>query len=189
LNFLTTRMLQSMLSVTPKLALNGIVVRLDDGDLSSRAAFTHVERNTSMTSGTEIIQCKAAIQKTLSKIGKTNGTAPPPSRRNIFPALYEFFVADTLRSAINKRYDAAKASIIEQQQLALDDFPESTQSIEASTEHLDLLVKKAAGSSTIDKTALRNELSKRFGTNVADEIIEKSSKPKRGAVTISAVMK
>lgn len=139
--------------------------------------------------GTEIIQCKAGIQKALSKIGKTNGTAPPSSRRNIFPTLYDFFVADTLRSAINKRYDDAKARLIEQQQLDLEAFPESTQSIEASTEHLDLLVKKNAGSKIIDKTMLRNELSKRYGTDVADEIIEASSKDKKGAVTISAVMK
>jgi hypothetical protein len=139
--------------------------------------------------GSEIIQCKAAIQKTLSKIGKSNGTAPPSSRRNIFPALYEFFVADTLRSAINKRYDAAKAAIIDQQGLNLDAFPESSQAIEASTEHLDLLIKKAAGSSTIDRTMLKNELTKRYGADTAEAIIEASSKPKKGAVTISAVMK
>lgn len=142
-----------------------------------------------MSSGTEIIKVKAAIQKALSKIGSSNGTAPPPSRRNIFPTLYEFFVADTMRSAVNKRYDMAKAAIIEVADLKLDTFPESHQAIEASTEHLDLLVKKASGALTIDKTALRNELSKRYGADTAEEIIQLSSKERKGAVTLSAVMK
>jgi hypothetical protein len=94
-----------------------------------------------------------------------------------------------MRSAINKRYDVAKATLVEQQQLDLENYPESNQSIEASTEYLDLLVKKAAGSSTIDKTALKNELTKRYGANTAEEIITASSKPRKGAVTLSAVMK
>jgi hypothetical protein len=142
-----------------------------------------------MTTGTEIIKCKAAIQKALSKIGTTNGTAPPSSRRNIFPTLYEFFVADTMRSNINKRYDVAKAQLIEVTGLNLDELEDSSSQISASTEHLDLLCKKAAGSSTIDKTMLRNELTKRYGVNTADQIIEASSKPRKGAVTLSAVMK
>jgi hypothetical protein len=142
-----------------------------------------------MTTGTEIIKAKAAIQKALSNIGKTNGTSPPASRRNIFPVLYDFFVADTLRSAINKRYEEAKLRLIEQQGLDLDAFPESHQSIEATSEHLDLLVKKNAGSYTIDKTMLSNELTKRYGADAAQDIISASVKPKRGAVTISAVMK
>jgi hypothetical protein len=143
-----------------------------------------------MTSGTEIIKCKAAIQKVLSNIGKTNGTAPPTSRSsNKFPILYDFFVADTLRSATKKRYEAAKAQVCEVFGVDPETLEDGHNKIEGSTEHLDLLVKKASGSRTIDPTMLKNELTKRYGADTAATIIDASSKDKKGAVTISAVMK
>jgi hypothetical protein len=137
----------------------------------------------------DTLKLKAAIQKALSNIGKTNGTSPLPSRRNISPALHEFFVAETLRSAVNKRYDEAKKTIIEQAGIDLPNLEESTQTIAAGNEHFDLLVKKNAGSTTIDKTMLKNSLSKRYGDIIANAIIEEASKPKAGAVTITPVIK
>jgi hypothetical protein len=137
----------------------------------------------------DVLKLKAAIQKALSNIGKTNGTSPLPSRRNISPAMHEFFVADTLRSAISKRYDEAKEAIIEQTGLDVANFPESSQAIQASTEHFDLLVKKNASSTTIDKTMLKNALTKRYGADTALLIMEEASKPRAGATTISAIIK
>lgn len=137
----------------------------------------------------DTLKLKAAVQKSLSNIGKTNGTSPLPSRRNIAPDLHEFFVADTLRSAIKKRYEAAKERIIEVAGIELENFPESTQSIEASDEHFDLLVKKNASSTQINKTKLKNELTRRYGEKVAAEIIKAASDPRAGATTISAIIK
>lgn len=137
----------------------------------------------------EMLLLKSAIMKALGKIGTSNGTSPLPSRRNISPALHEFFVADTLRSAVNKRYDAAKEAVIEQAGIDIPNIEESSQHIAASNEHIDLLVKKAASSTTIDKTMLKNELTRRFGGDVANEIIKAASKPRAGATTISPVIK
>lgn len=135
----------------------------------------------------DILHRRAAINKSFSAIGVKNGSAPPDSKLNTFAPLYEFFVADALRSMANKRYDAAKenlASVVD-----LNKIKEGAQVRLVATEHFDIDARQNVATTTLDRTMLKNELTKRYGSKVADDIITKSSKPKKGAVTISCTMK
>ena len=138
----------------------------------------------------KIIHLKAAIQKSLSNIGKKNGSAPPESSSNSFGVAYELFVSNELRSAANKRYDVAKeaakdAGIIDEERLI-----EGSEVSTHSNEYFDVTMKQSAASSTLDKTKLQSELMK-FGLLEAEvlRIFAAASKPRKGAVTIGFALK
>jgi hypothetical protein len=138
----------------------------------------------------EIIHKKAAIQKALSAIGVKNGSSPPEHSDNRFGLAYELFVASELRSAANKRYDAAKAKAAD---AGVIDEEKTVEGNEVSTyvsKYFDVTMKKAASSVTLDKTMLRNHLN-RMGIEdrEIDTIIAASSKPRKGAVTIGFTLK
>lgn len=139
----------------------------------------------------EIIHLKAAIQKAFSAIGKKNGSAPPESKSNSFGVAYELFVASEIRSAANKRYDAAKeaaaiAGIIDDEKAI-----EGSEVATYNTEYFDVTMKKAAGSLSIDKTQLKNNLMREFNLDevTVNKLLVKSSKPRKGAVTIGFSLK
>lgn len=138
----------------------------------------------------EIIHKKAAIQKALSAIGVKNGSSPPEHNDNRFRDAYELFVASELRSAANKRYEAAKARAAD---TGVIDEEKTVEGSEISTyvsKYFDVTMKKASSSTTLDKTMLANEMAKR---GMKDEdvksIIAAASKPRKGAVTIGFTLK
>jgi hypothetical protein len=139
----------------------------------------------------EIIDKKVAIQKAASAIGKKNGSAPPESTSNTFGAAYELFVASELRSIANKRYDVAKAQAVEAGVIDEEKAIEGAEIATHNNELFDVTLKKASSSMTLDKTALKNNLSKLAGMSdkEATRIIELSSKPRKGAVTIGFSLK
>jgi hypothetical protein len=147
----------------------------------------------------DILHIKAAIQKTFSNIGKTNGSKPPESTSNTFGIAYELFVADALRSAANKRYEeakieAAKAGVLGDKVEVVKKevkftLPEGSNLTLYSSEHFDITAKVANGSTMLDATALGNELVKKLGPVEALKIIEAASKPRKGATTVSTSMK
>jgi hypothetical protein len=138
----------------------------------------------------EIITRKAAIQKSLSAIGKKNGSAPPESSSNTFGAAYELFVASELRSAANKRYDAAKAEAAKVGVIDEDKTIEGSEIATHVNKYFDVTMKKAASSLSLDKTLLRSALMKQGWTEAkVDALIERSSKPRKGAVTIGFTLK
>lgn len=138
----------------------------------------------------EIITKKAAIQKALSAIGVKNGSAPPESSSNTFGAAYELFVASELRSAANKRYDAAKAAANEAGVIDEDKTIEGSEVATHVNKYFDVTMKRAASSTTLDKTMLKNELAKAgVKASVIEEVIKRSSKPRKGAVTIGFTLK
>ncbi len=138
----------------------------------------------------EIITRKAAIQKSLSAIGKKNGSAPPESKSNTFGLAYELFVASEIRSAANKRYDQAKAAAAD---AGILDESKCVEGSEISThvnEYFDVTMKKAASSTTLDKAQLKNELSKAgMKADVIAKVISAASKPRKGAVTVGFALK
>jgi hypothetical protein len=138
----------------------------------------------------EIIHKKAAIQKALSAIGVKNGSSPPEHSDNRFGLAYELFVASELRSAANKRYDAAKAKAAD---AGVIDEEKTVEGNEVSTyvsKYFDVTMKKAASSLTLDKTMLKNELSKNgLSEPQIVTIISRASKPRKGAVTIGFTLK
>lgn len=144
-----------------------------------------------MTDIPVMIARKASIQKSLAAIGVKNGSAPPESGSNTFGIAYEFFVADQLRSACTKRYDAAKAAALSAGVLGDEkDYREGDTVTAFDNEHLSISVKKASGSYTLDKTQLRNELSKAGLTEMKiNGIMDNASKPKKGAVSFITSIK
>jgi len=139
----------------------------------------------------EIIHLKAAIQKALSNIGKKNGSAPPQSTSNAFGVAYELFVSNELRSAANKRYDVAKelakeAGVIDEEKLI-----EGAEIATHSNEFFDVTMKQASSSNTVDKTKLKSQLMLQFNLDEksAQAVIDKASKPRKGAVTIGFTLK
>lgn len=137
------------------------------------------------------IELKAAIQKSLSRIGKSNGSAPPESSSNTFGPAYELFVASEIRSAANKRYEKAKEAAFAAGVIDEEACVEGAEIATHNNEYFDVTMKKASASSTLDKTMLRNHLMKEFNLDdkTADQVIAKSSKPKKGAVTIGFTLK
>jgi hypothetical protein len=138
----------------------------------------------------EILHKKAAIQKAFSKIGKSNGSAPPEAGSNTFSAAYELFVAKDLKSQAEKRYEAAKEAAIEQGVLDMDKAVEGTEVNTYSSEYFDIALKTSASSTTLDKTKLQSEMAK---AGIPDAkvkaIIAAASKPRKGAVNINISMK
>lgn len=139
----------------------------------------------------EIIDKKVALQKAFSAIGKKNGSSPPEHSDNRFGVAYELFVASDLRSQANKRYEVAKKQA---EEAGVIDERETIEGGEVSTyktKFFDVTMKRAAASSTLDKTALKNVLMRKFkcDENAAQAIIKEASKPRKGAVTIGFTLK
>lgn len=138
----------------------------------------------------EMIDKKVAIQKQLSKIGKANGSAPPESNLNNFGVAYELFVSNELRSAAAKRYDAAKAAAFDAGIVDESEIVEGAEIATWKSKYFDVTMKQAAGSSTLDRTLLWNNLMKLgFDEKNAQDLIARSSKPRKGAVTIGYTLK
>jgi hypothetical protein len=138
----------------------------------------------------ETIHRKAAIQKAFSNIGKSNGSKPLEHSDNRFQTAYELFCASELRSAANKRYDAAKAKAFEEGIIDEEKCQEGAEIATYKSKYFDVTMKQSAASTTLDKTMLRNNLS-RVGMSETDidNLIKTSSKPRKGAVTIGFSLK
>jgi len=139
----------------------------------------------------KIIHLKAAIQKSLSNIGKRNGSAPPESTSNAFGAAYELFVASEIRSAANKRYDVAKQQATDVGVIDEEKLMEGAEIATHSNEYFDVTMKQSASSSSVDKTKLKSVLMVEFNLDdkTAQAVIDKASKPRKGAVTIGFALK
>jgi len=138
----------------------------------------------------KIIHLKAAIQKSLSNIGKRNGSAPPESTSNAFGAAYELFVASELRSAANKRYDVAKQQATDVGVIDEEKLMEGAEIATHQNEYFDVTMKQASSSQTLDRTKLSVTLAKRgWKEHEIVELINEASKPRKGAVTIGFALK
>lgn len=139
----------------------------------------------------EMIHKKAAIQKSFSAIGVKNGSSPPQSTDNRFGVAYELFVAKELKSAAEKRYEAAKAAAEEQ---GVIDKEAAVEGVEVNTyqsELFDIGLKKSAGSLSLDKTMLGNYLKRHhnFSEHDVNKALVNGSKPRAGAVNINISLK
>jgi hypothetical protein len=138
----------------------------------------------------EIIHRKAAIQKSFSNIGKKNGSAPLEHTDNRFGIAYELFCASELRSAANKRYDMAKAVAKDAGIVDEEKCVEGSEITTYNNKYFDVTMKQASASTTLDRTLLKNNLMKLGQSEtLAQEIINASSKPRKGAVTIGFALK
>jgi hypothetical protein len=139
----------------------------------------------------QMLQIKAAIQKSFQNIGKKNGSAPPESDKNTFSQAFELFVSKELKSMAEKRYDAAKKAAVE---AGIIDESKCVEGMEINTwqsEHFDVALKQSSSSQTLDKTMLKNNLMRELNMNETqvNDLIERSSKPRKGAVNINISLK
>lgn len=139
----------------------------------------------------KILEIKASIVKTFNNIGKKNGSAPPESGSNTFPVAFEFFVADNLRSIANKRYDVAKAAALAVGVLGdPETYVEGTITNIYEADLFDIAAKKASGTTMLDKTQLANNLAKKgWKADEIQELVDDSSKPRKGATTYEMILK
>lgn len=138
---------------------------------------------------TDIMKIKSDILKRFTAIGKTNGTAPPPSDKNTFGIAYEFFVAGVLRSVANKRYEAAKLAAESAGLIGDKKSLDVGSTTVATNEYFDIVAKKANSSKRLDKTALHNYLSRKYSEKEALEALVASETEQAGAVTIECSLK
>jgi hypothetical protein len=139
----------------------------------------------------EIILRKAAIQKSFSNIGKKNGSAPLEHTDNRFGIAYELFCASELRSAANKRYDMAKAVAKDAGIVDEEKCVEGSEITTYNNKYFDVTMKQASASTTLDKTMMKNVLMREFNLDegMAQGLIDRASKPRKGAVTIGFALK
>jgi len=131
---------------------------------------------------------KSNIAKAFEKIGKTNGTACPPSEANTFPLAYEYFVADQLASYAEKRKKAAKEACEQAGILEHSATPGNTE-ITFDSDGLVISAVTKNPSTTIDKTVLKNELVKALGIEKAEKILKAASKENKAPVSYVFGMK
>jgi hypothetical protein len=126
-----------------------------------------------------ILQIKAKLTSKFAELGNKNGTASPNSTDNRAKIAHEFFVADTLRSVANKRYEDAKKAAAEAGLLADDPVPSSTV-VTYENEHVTISAKTASAARRLDGKKLSAALIRELGAAKATKIVEDSqveSKP------------
>lgn len=139
----------------------------------------------------DMLHRKAAVQKSFSKIGKTNGSAAPDSTDNRASVAWELFVSKELKSAAEKRYDVAKEAAKIAGVLDEEKVREGTEVTTYENEHLNISLKQSNSSLTLDKTMLSNKLQTVHGwkKEEVDKLLVLSSKPRKGAVNINVSFK
>lgn len=124
-----------------------------------------------------------AAMTAFTKIGTTNGSAPPALTDNRAPLVYEALIASRLLKAATERKEQAYAALKDAGILNDDykpgDYAPYTDDV------MVVSVKRNKDSETLDKTMLGNELTKAYGKDVADKLIAKASKTRKGNTIIS----
>ena len=117
-----------------------------------------------------LFEKKAKALTAFDKIGKSNGSSPPESADNRASIAYEYYVADFLASAADKRKKEAKVAAINAGIEAVDPKPGDNK-IVYENEHMTITARTASPASRIDASKLRTELIKLHGSDEADKII------------------
>lgn len=144
---------------------------------------------------------ESKIQVSLSRIGTTNGAKPPefeapegnndPERYTYLHKLtYEMFVADILASAADKRKKSARKACEDEGMFEpAKTIKAGTSGIIHDTPHLVMVCEKKNPAIRLDSTVLKNELNRRYGAEVANEIIELATKENAPATSYKISMK
>jgi beta-phosphoglucomutase-like phosphatase (HAD superfamily) len=116
---------------------------------------------------------KLAITNTLNKLGTSqNGkSAPPPSTDNRFSIAWEYFVADFMASACNKRKEAAKKAAEEAGIITKPGVGETKTVYKA--DGLQIIGATKSPAERIDAALLHANLMKEFGEEKAQQILAK----------------
>lgn len=132
-----------------------------------------------------------ALNKAFDKIGKSNGTKPPEGINDPSTlAAYNFMVSQFAKSYWERRHEADKKEAAQLGVLGDPDklLPGATL-VTYQDSQVNVTCKINQAISLLDKTALGNELNKRFGSSVAQEILAAATKAgtpaKRYTVTLN----
>ena len=121
-----------------------------------------------------ILQIKAKLTSKFAELGNKNGTASPDSTDNRAKIAHEFFVADTLRSVANKRYEDAKKAAAEAGLLADDPVPSSTV-VTYENEHVTISAKTANPAQRLDPNLLKTKLMLKLGAAEAEKLVSQAT--------------
>lgn len=124
---------------------------------------------------------KLEIQGAFNEIGNSR----PKHSDNIFPLIWDYFVADLLASLATKRKEHAKKALEDIGVLTKPSVGESK--IIYSTDGLQIVGQTKQPSETIDRAKLNSELIKRYGLKVATDILKASTKVNNPATVYSFV--
>lgn len=131
---------------------------------------------------------KSKALAAFSKIGTTNGTAAPQSDDNRFGIAYEYFIADALAAVAAKRKEQAKEAA-KSAGLLGEDHAEATTVETYSNELISISAKTASAAERVDKTALFNELNKKYGAVEAARILSVATKTNKAATSFIFAVK
>lgn len=131
---------------------------------------------------------KIKVATAVDKIGKTNGTAPPPSIDNRANIAHEYFIASTIASICEKRKEAAKKAAQEAGILGEDYVAGETRMV-YDNETMTIAAKTNNPAERLDAKTLRVELIKELGEAKADKIIAASTKSNKPATSFEFIQK
>lgn len=132
---------------------------------------------------TEIAVRYSKILKAFAGIGVVNGTARPPSDSNTFHMIWEYYVASRLESVARKRATLAKEACMSAGLLGdRDALVTGMLTTVYQGPYMNVTAKKSNAAEGLDRVLLNNELTKRYGADVAKTIIAKAIKPRAPAV-------
>lgn len=119
-----------------------------------------------------------ALNKALDKIGRTNGTKPPDGTNDPATlAAHAFMVSQRARSYWEKRHEEDKKAAQSHGVLGdPDKLLPGTSLVTYQDTKMTVTCSVNQPVRAIDKTLLGNELNKRFGSAVAQEILEAATK-------------
>lgn len=132
----------------------------------------------------DIQKRESAILRTFSNIGKSNGTAPSAFTDNRSSIADELYVSYMLYSLADKRREAAKADAIAAGIVGEFDQLRVGSHLTFNADGYAITVRRNQDSEMLDKTLLRAALVSRFGVEVAEDIIQSATKPRRGQTSI-----
>lgn len=135
-----------------------------------------------------ILQIKAKLSQRFADLGNKNGTAPLDSTDNRASIAHEFYVADSLRSMANKRYEVAKKAA-ENAGMLLDDPIAGSTVVTYENEHVSLSAKVASPVKRLDTSKLSSALMKKIGSEEAAKLLDSCYTENKPAVSYSFAAK
>jgi hypothetical protein len=168
-----------------------------------RAREVHLldERNThnmASTSMNPILAAKAGLNNVLTTLltnraiadGSIEFLGVNAGQKNTSDIAARFLIAEQVRSAANKNYDNVKKEARDAGILGTEeDYLEGETCTVSSFSGFDITARKSAASEMADTTAVKNVVSKYVPAAKRDQALAECIKERKGAVTISVVVR
>lgn len=138
------------------------------------------------------LDVRNSIEDILVRIGTEEipETVMPAGNKNTSPIAAKYAVAKTIKGWADRNFKDVEAEARTQGILGDEDmYREGLTTVVWQSPAFDITVKRAKGSTTLDKDRLQEELLKRMSQASLLEVMEEASKPRKGATTIDVAFK